>query len=157
MRNFRIGYFFLKKIGGLSFNILRFLASLEKTWIWGRMRIRKGKIAPQFFPFFPFIPTKPRHVERSEAERDISLPYDNTHTISICHHKTHPCLNVCICDFLLIWLKCVILTRKQFIILWIATSYYTQPTQEAWAYKFSTKTGLFGLRKNEWLNCSAWK
>ena len=55
-----------------------------------------------FFPPFSlsFLLSHLSSVMSNEAERDISLPYDNLHTISIHHHKIHPCLEVCICDFL---------------------------------------------------------
>ena len=74
------------------------LLSCEKTHFWDRKKKKKGKNCFAIFPFLSFYPPKPRHVERSEAERDISLPYNNLHTISIYHHKIHSCLEVCICD-----------------------------------------------------------
>ncbi|MBP5370929.1 MAG: hypothetical protein J6Y55_03285 [Bacteroidales bacterium] len=46
---------------------------------------RKGKIAPQFFPFFPFNTSKPRHAERSEASHHCALCIVNCALLS--EHK----------------------------------------------------------------------
>lgn len=53
MRKFRIGYFFLKKIGGLSFNILRFLAIARKDVHLG---------LNEKSPTTPVMPNEVRHL-----------------------------------------------------------------------------------------------